>query len=1326
MRVLAKAMLCLLALLVEATALAEGGSRFYFQKYDIEKGLSQNTVFCILQDHQGFMWFGTKDGLNRFDGDEFRTFIRGNHDEYSCSFVSNLYEASDGQIWIGTDKGVCIYNSVTEQISPFAAKTENGGRINSLPVSEICEDAKGRIWIVQEGPHVFSYDAETKKLKEYPCPFDKVITGLAFSDTGRIWIGTFGGGLYYTDDLFRTLHLFVDVSGENPFPNQVVTNVKMHSGLLYVSTEFGLSVLDPSARRVNALFCRDEQGRMPYVRDFVFSEGMTVWIGTETGLYVYDLATNRFNHYMHSTFDSYSLSDNAIYSIAKDREGGMWIGTYFGGVCHLPQDTDFFEKFYQTDNANSLCGKQVREFCKDAYGRIWVGTEDAGLNCYDPQTGTFSYVEGSRKFNNVHGLCADGDHLWVGTFSHGLKILDVKTGAVVKSYSPNDGSGLNSDYVFRIYKAKNHDIYIGTMSGLQRYDRTTNRWVTVAVLKDVFVDDVLEDSSGNLWVAAYTKGLYKREASDGKWRHYESVEGDSNSIPSNRVVGIYEDSHRRVWVMTQSGICSYRPLSDDFDRSVVGLPFPPGVVYQMQEDNSGNFWLSTNHGLYSVDPGAKKMAKYTTSDGLLSNQFNYRSSFKAADGTMYFGCIGGFVSFMPQSFSSEAKLPPPTFVEMRLFNHSVFPGGDSPLAESISLSKKIVLGHDQNSLSFKVETLSYSNLSKQRMKYKLEGFDHDWIYLQHDHRISYSNLGYGTYVLKVVSYIENDEENGAATELKIVIRPPFYLSGWAYGFYSVMLVVALFFISRYVQRRNLQRSERRIEAYKQEKEKEMYDAKIEFFTNVAHEIRTPLSLIKAPLENVIAAEANAPKEVKDDLDVMNMNVDRLLFLTNQLLDFRKIESRMFKLRMEWCNVCDLLRSVEVRFSPTAELSGRNLRMHLPATDMYAYIDKEAFIKIVSNLFTNAIKYGDSYIEVDLCEKDGNLRLAVRNDGALIPADMREVVFTAFSRLDTNVQNGAGIGLSFARSLAQLMGGSLVIEPSEVDNEFVLTLPLRQEKAEEGKGKSEVGLDAQISSEEDGDGGAYDVDDSSVSVLVVEDSHEMRKFLEKHLSEAGYRVFVAMNGVEALKVLSDHAVNLIVSDVMMPEMDGIELLKRVKSDLMYSHIPVILLTAKTQISDKIEGLESGADAYIDKPFSMRYLIANIAALIRNTERLRESFGKQPFATTLKTGGLSKMDEEFLKRLNEVILQNYMNPDFSMDEVVEIMNMSRSSFYRKIKGILNLTPNDYIRLERLKKAAELLKEGKMNVTEICYAVGFNSPSYFAKCFYRQYGVLPKDFE
>ena len=450
-------------------------------------------------------------------------------------------------------------------------------------------------------------------------------------------------------------------------------------------------------------------------------------------------------------------------------------------------------------------------------------------------------------------------------------------------------------------------------------------------------------------------------------------------------------------------------------------------------------------------------------------------------------------------------------------------------------------------------------------------------------------------------------------------------------------------------------------------------------------------------------------------------------LTNQLLDFRKTESQGFRLNFAKCNVTEVLKETHVRFTSLAKQKGLEFTLQVPEKDFYAHVNREAFTKIISNLLNNGVKYAESYVHISLevPEADDNNSFCIRteNDGVIIPNEMKEEIFKPFVRFnekeDGKVTTGTGIGLALSRSLAELHQGTLAMGEGEKNNTFCLTLPIVQDMTITLTPEPEVEIDRMSGIH----AGETEKKDNRPTVLVVEDNPDMLAFVVRQLSKE-YTVLTATNGAEALQVLDGNYVNLVVSDVVMPVMDGFELCKTIKSDLNYSHIPVILLTAKTNIQSKIEGMELGADAYLEKPFSVEYLQACASSLIQNREKLRKAFAQSPFVAA-NTMALTKADEDFIKKLNEVIQVNYSNPEFSMDDMADSLNMSRSNFYRKIKGVLDLSPNEYLRLERLKRAAQLLKEGENRVNEICYMVGFNSPSYFAKCFQKQFGVLPKDF-
>ena len=1302
---------------------------YYFKNLSIRNGLSQNTVNAILQDRKGFMWLGTKDGLNRYDGLSFRKFKHdaANPRSIGNSFITSLYEDFNGNIWVGTDAGVYIYYPEKEAFEEFDCQSLEKTRIERS-VSMIAGDKQGRVWIAVEAQGMFCYDTRQKLLRNYPLSeISSNIKCFTFDSGGTLWLGFYGDGLYYSKDNLATVHPYGSPEdGKREFEGGVITKiVQGNYNCLYIgSVKEGVSELNLTSGQVRNLLAIDESGESIFCRDLLPYSDNELWIGTESGIYIYNLRTAQFIHLRASLYDSYSLSDNAIYALYKDREEGLWIGSYFGGVDYYPRQYTYFAKYYPKNIANSLHGKRVREFCRADDGTLWIGTEDGGLNHFNPKTKEFHFFEPSAGFTNIHGLCMDGSHLWVGTFSKGLRVIDTRTGVILRTYTEGHTShSLNDNSIFSICRTSAGEIYLGTLFGLLRYNRTQDNFDRIPELNGKFVYDIKEDSYGNLWLATYANGAYCYDVSARRWKNYVFDAEDEKSLPYDKVLSVFEDSYRQIWLTTQGGgFCLFHPDTETFTRYGLKDGLPNDVVYQIVEDDDRFLWLTTNNGLVRFDPKTMEMKVFSTANGLPTNQFNYRSGFKDEAGNIYLGSINGFVAFDPRTFAENRQVPAVAITDFLLFNKEVPVGEtDSPLKSSITFSDKVVLTADQNSFSFRIAALSYQAPRMNKLMYKLEGFDEGWLTIGESPLVTYSNLGYGDYVFKVKASNSDGVWNEQETSLHLSILPPFYLSGWAYCFYVLFFMGCLVCVIFYFKRRNYRKQHRQMEMLEQEKEREVYHAKIDFFTNVAHEIRTPLTLIKGPLENIILKK-EVDSETKEDLYIMKQNTERLLNLTNQLLDFRKTETRGFRLNFTECDVVAVLRETYLRFTSLAKQKGLDFILELPQECFMADVNQEALTKIISNLLNNGVKYASTYLRISLETDEKVFHIRTFNDGEMIPDTMKEEIFKPFVRLDKEdeVTTGTGIGLALSRSLAELHQGSLMMEKGEEVNCFCLTLPVNQD--------STITLSAEnVSQVEENSCGweqeETDTKEKKPMILVVEDNPDMLAFIRKQLTTE-YSVLTAMNGIEALAVLDNHYVNLVVSDVMMPQMDGFELCKTIKSDLSYSHIPVVLLTAKTNIQSKIEGLELGADADIEKPFSVEYLLANISSLIHNREKLRQTFAKSPFVAA-NTMALTKADEEFIWKLNDIIQANLHNPEFSMEDMADALKMSRSSFYRKIKGVLDLSPNEYLRLERLKQAAQLLKEGKSRVNEICYTVGFNSPSYFSKCFLKQFGVLPKDF-
>ncbi|UBD64807.1 response regulator [Bacteroides salyersiae] len=1299
-----------------------GMGRYAFRSLDINNGLSQNTVAAIIQDRFGFMWFGTKDGLNRYDGVSFQTFMKESG-TLGNNFITSLYEDCLGQIWIGTDVGVYIYSPSGEKVERFVIQSNLNTTIEQT-VHTIKGDRKGRVWIVSERQGIFCYDTNRGTLEHLQTDASgkkrlRNAGQIVFDQDDVCWLDIHDGNLYSSRDGLHTLKPVFSPEIKAPFKGKRIN--KLLPGpynCLYVGTDDGLMEVNLTSGALSSLLPGTAAaGESLFVREMVFYSDDVLWIGTESGIYVYNSRTGETTHLQSIYGDSYSISDNAVYAVCKDREGGMWVGTWFGGVNYYPRQYTYFEKFYPRSETDRM-GKRVREFCADRSGTLWIGTEDRGLFHFNPVTRSVEPFKDPLIYQNIHGLCLDDDALWVGTFSQGLNKIDLRT-RKVKHYAHLPKN------IFSVFRTTSGQLYLGTPSGLISYDSEKDTFSSVPELSGVFVYYITEDKQGNLWLATYVNGVYRQNIRTKKWEHFVHDENKPRSLPSNKVLTVFVDSENRVWLTTQGGgFCRFDPSTTDFTCYDSEKGLPSNVVYRIEEDNKGLFWISTNKGLLCFNPKKETFKVYTRANGLLDNQFNYQSSYKDENGNLYFGSINGFISFDPSTFISNDYVPPVVITDFMLFNKRVTVGDEgSPLKQSITLSDEIVLKPDQNSFSFRVAALAYHAPEMNTLMYKLEGYDSEWR-VAGNAPITYSHLPFDTYRLMVKGANSDGLWNPEIRSLEIRVLPPFYLSTAAYVVYILLLLGLICSVFFYFRRRGVEKHRRDMEKFEQEKERELYISKIEFFTNVAHEIRTPLTLIKSPLESVLKEKA-LPESIKTELEVMDENAERLLALTNQLLDFRKTGNKGFKLNLAECNMGAVIHSVYKRFIPLARKRGIDLKIELPEADIYAGVDKEAIIKVLSNLFSNALKYAGTYAHLYLSadDEESSLLIVMDNDGEVIPLEMRDNIFLPFVRYrDGNkVESGTGIGLALARSLAELHGGSLVMDRSLDCNRFIFSIPIvhcspclvpdsNEELNDLPEKQPEMGS-SEMGNEE------------LTTILVVEDNKDMLSFLQRQFAGL-YHVLVAGNGVEALSVLSDARVSLVITDIMMPEMDGLELCEHLKSNLDYSHIPVVLLTAKTAMEQKIEGLEHGADVYIEKPFSVEYLRVTVANLLKNREQLCRHFMESPFIKA-DTIAQSKADKQFISKLEEYVARHLENPDLSVDDMAGAMNMGRSNFFRKLKGVLGIGPNEYLRLTRLKKAAALLQEKEYGIVEIAYMVGFSTPSYFSSCFKKQFGVLPKDF-
>lgn len=1311
--------------------------KFSFKTYQVDQGLSENTVQVIMQDDKGFLWFGTKDGLNRFDGHQYRIYKNNPQESHSLgnNFIRALYQDRHGVFWVGTDNQLYLFDPLTETFSLFAKTTTDGLSVKSA-VTAICEDGK-YIWIGTMTQGVFLYNTQNDSLIRYSfsgtdqsLPSDLVWR--VFRDySGTIWIGTRGGLSRYNRETgaFQTWK----ASGQpgDLLDGEILAITEDSNGDLWLGTwSGGLSKLNKPTGTFKTWFGPSASTYITHIRSIFEYDKDQLLIGSDDGLYLFDKVSGHYQR-VDDPKDANSLSDQNVYAIFKDREGGLWIGTYFGGVNYVSPRNNFIEHYYPNNSAYSMSGKAVSQFCEDQHGNIWVATEDGGLNYFNTETRRFKVYqpkdgEAGLSYHNLHALVIDDNRLWIGTFSRGVDVLDLKTGSFTNfQYSAEGEHTIDDNCVFSIYKNRQDRVYIGTPFGLSVYDDQNKRFNRINEVR-AFIYDMQEDPQGNLWVASYGEGLFCFNAASKTWKNYTHEPGNPRSISFNKITDIYLDDNQRLWFATEGrGIFKYNYETDDFTTISETDGLPNNVAYGILDDKFGNIWVSTNKGISRINPQTLDIKTYSREDGLQSNQFNYKSSLKASDGSFYFGGINGFNVFNPDRLQDNNYLPPVMITNIELFDADKSFQEDSAVCMDLRTGKKIVLRHNQASFRISFVSLSYMAQEKNQFAYMLENQNNKWIPAGNQKSVSYINLAPGEYVFRVKGSNNDGVWNETGDYVAIEILPPFWKSKIACAFYSFCLLVLLFFCIRYYIRWVRKKQKQRLDSFHKQKEKEMYDSKINFFTNIAHEIRTPVSLIKAPLECILKSNVN-DGETCDNLKVIERNTDRLLDLVNQLLDFRKMEEKIYRINFTNTNLNQLINETSYRFKPAAESKNILIKSLLPSQEVFTRVDKEALTKVLSNLLTNALKYAKTEVRVQLenFAAEGFFQLTVSDDGPGVPKAFIEKVFEPFYQVDGDVleekKTGTGIGLALSKQLVERHQGSVFIKEDGClpGANLVVQIPLNLQEEKEPAGQFD-----REKKRNDKDIPDNEPQAGRMNVLIVEDNEELRRFLERNLKH-DFNVFSAENGQEALIVLEENIVDIAISDIVMPVMGGLELVRRIKEDEQHSHIPVVLLSARTNVETKIEGMECGADSYIEKPFSIEFLKAQVNSLLKNRLLIQEKFARSPF---ISFGSIAnnKKDEDFINKLNGEIERNLSDPEYSIEKLSMALSVSRSNLQRKIKGLSGMTPNDYIRVFRLKKSAQLLMNGEYRINEICYLVGFNSPSYFSKCFQKQFGSLPKEF-
>lgn len=1306
-------LICSFCLVVHCKA-----QQYYFKNYDVSDNLSHNTVHCGTQDSMGFMWFGTKNGLVRFDGKTFKqypNYLKG-IDTFGINNIWSLLSTKNN-LWIGTFGGLFRFDLKKEQF--YRIESTHNKHISKMQMNK-----SGDIWFISEGA-LFELNTSTQTTKAIPSEQYFDFNGVTISPKDQIWITS--GQLLFTYDRQLSKLIPYDKTPLLSNPDISITSIASldEERILLGTNGKGVYVYHINEKTTSKLTIPNISNI--YTRDFLV-RGEKVWMATESGIIIYDLDSDKVEHLQKDFANPFAISDNAVYAIVEDNSGGLWACTYFSGINYVAEPITPFKKYYPIPGRNSISGNAVREIVQDTYHNIWIGTEDGGLNTLNLKTQEFKNRPlrkktgtGSLEHDNIHGILPSNKEIWIGTFEDGVYRLDARTGKITKHYKASALTGLNSNFVHGIQQSTNGHIYANTSHGILRYDPKSDYFYQQKEFPSLGYTFFKEDHRGGLWAGTYRDGVHYFDPTKNIKKHYKKNGENKNYISSNAINGIYEDSQDNLWITTENGLNLLEPDKEKFESFYISDGFPSNIFYTIVEDKKDSYWISTANGLVHYQRNPEKIKVYSKQNGILSNQFNYKSGFKDSQGNIYFGSGKGMISFDPSTFREIENTAEIALTSLRIKNKEIMIDAEnSPLSSSIAYTNTIELLHNQSTFRLEFALLNFNSYGSIQYAYKVKGLNQEWIDLGNTNSISFTELPSGTYNLLLKSRIGNGDWSTEKEYIKIKVLPPFWASNAALLIYIILISSLFFAIFKFYHAQIEAKNNLKIRQLNNRKEKEIYEAKIKFFTNVSHEIKTPLSLIKSPLDKLLRVPPKNP-ELKENLAIMSKNTSRLLDLVKQLLDFRNTEMERVDLTFVQTNISELIRNTYLRFKPILSDKKLDFQLKLPNSDVYAHIDPEAVKKILSNLFNNATKYSKSSISLSLKTTGEFLILQIANDGEIIPTYLKERIFEPFFRMSVNKDKpGSGLGLSLSYSLTELHKGTLELDTSDATmNIFVLKLPLKQEKEFNlypsnkwviKNGKNEFSSTNVI-------------DGHAPAILLVEDNEDLLDFVAKDLVN-DYFIIKASNAREALEIIENESIQLIVSDVMMPGMDGFAFCEKIKTNIEWSHIPVILLTSKSAIEAKVQGLEAGADAYVEKPFSMDYLKLQISNLIKNREHIIDHFSSTPLAH-IRSIAHTKTDENFIKKLDETIYDNIADYDLNVETLAEIMNMSRSTLYRKIKNLSNLSPNELINVTRLKKAAEHLRTGNYKIYEVAQMVGYNSATSFGRNFQKQFGMSPTEY-
>lgn len=1337
----------LLGLLLFSNSLLAQQDSLEFRKISTSDGLSQSSVITIEQDRLGRMWLGTRDGLNLYNGNTFKVFRNNPNDSLSISNsdILSIDEDQKGFIWVGTYYGLNRYNPQKNTFQRFVHHNSNSIAGNTVWSVKVLKN--GEVWIgTSEGISIYHPQTQTFSQLNINDLFEGIsVQSITEATNATVWLGT-SVGLFKvekkTEEKFDIQHF-----GEGLFVQDVIEG---ENGKLWLGTKSrGLYTFEVAIGKLQAFQHKEADKINKNVRSLDFDNEGTLWVGTYNGVnLVYP--DGKITKVTSNPYQQKSLSKNTVKSVFVDKKGSVWIGAYYGGVNIWDISNTNFNSYSEKTGKVGLSYDVVSSIESDGEN-FYFGTEGGGITILNQAEHTTSYLNQETlpdfPSGNIKSLLYVNNQLWVGTFNAGVALYDFKKKTIISTQlTQKINTYLQGTGVYAIEKQTDSILWLGSFGkGLLKLNIQEESLQTFKAqpekknaLSSNNIRTLLVDKAQKLWVGT-DKGLNRLQNLSSENSAIQQYLFNQEEVTGDDVLSIYQDTNEIIWVGTKyNGLFSFQ------NNSLKKVPVKIAeeritTIHAIVEDKNGHLWLSSNQGIIDFDPQQNTSELYNQKDGLVSNEFNNNAGFRQGS-HIYFGGPSGVTFFNPQKITKNAYSPQVILTDFKIQNKSVEVGGEEKiLQQNITYTDEVELSYDKSNFSIQYAIPNFISSSNNQYKYRLLGLEKEWN-LTSSNEVNYIIQKPGTYTFEVKGANNDGKWNEEATQLKITVHPAPWRSAWAFIIYALLIAGALFGLLRIIKSKSKLQHKLELEKIESENNRKLNKAKLEFFTNISHEFRTPLTLIIGPLQQLLADYKGSNLMYKKLL-VIESSANQLLQLINRLMDFRKLENNQTKLEAAEGNIVKFLREIYLSFSEYAENGDYTYTFKTSHESMLVYYDRVQLERVFFNLISNAFRYTPKggEISVEIEKEENEIKIAIKDSGVGIPEDSLAKIFDRFYEVEKpqpaeNYNQGTGIGLSIAKNIVQLHQGKIIAEnQSQGGAVFTVILKTGKEHLSEEDLIKDFKFSDDISQyvnqlEKPGKITKKEFDDLVLeegkhTLLLVEDSEPLRSFMA-NLLKSEYNIIEAENGKVALEKTLKYMPDLIVSDVIMPEMVGTELCSQIKKNVKTSHIPVILLTSRSALVYKFEGLESGADDYISKPFNVKEFQLRIKNLIDSTQRLKAKFSSENNLVP-EDMTVSSLDEKLFKKALDIVRENISNEQFNIPTFSAELGVSRTMLFTKIKAWTNCTPNEFIQEIRMKTAAQLLEKGKINISEVSYKVGFKNPKYFSKCFQKKYGKTPTQY-